>query len=233
MIEQRLGIQCSWSASYKLCDLKPTLGYLHPDLISGYDFWGFGDLDVIYGDIRRVYTEEVFSNDIISSHAHITAGHLTLVRNTERFNQAFKRVRGWRELLARSDHRGFDEFHWSHQFSPLHGNLYNRLKQRIRSPKMHAKSYLAEQFSSALYPLKWIDGGMVYPDHWYWRNGSLTAQGADGREFLYLHFTNWQSNRWNEGNIAAWKLLDDIDHCPTGVLTRFRIGPEGFCPLDQ
>jgi hypothetical protein len=32
------------------------------DYLKGYDFWGFGDLDLVYGDIRAFLTERVFHN---------------------------------------------------------------------------------------------------------------------------------------------------------------------------
>lgn len=230
-IQARLGIACHWDKPYKLCDMKPAMAYLHPDLVEGFDFWGFGDLDVIYGDIRAIYTVDVLRNDLISSHETITAGHLTLVRNADRLNASFKRIRGWKALLGRSEHRGFDEFQWSHQFSPLRGGAFDRLKQRIRSPSLSAKTLFVEQHSTALHPLPWIDGSRNYPDVWFWRDGKLTAEGAGDREFLYLHFSNWQSDRWNEGGVAAWNRIATIDHCPPGRLGSFRIGPDGFWPL--
>ncbi|WP_425228652.1 DUF6625 family protein [Sphingomonas sp.] len=233
LVAARLGIECAWPSAYKLCDLKPVLGYLHPELIAGYDFWGFGDIDVIYGDIRAIYDATVFEHDIISSHPLITAGHLTLIRNSPRLNASFKRVRGWRGLLSRPDHRGFDEFQWSHLFSELRGDTwFARVRQRLRSPSLPAKGYFVEQHSSALWPLPWIDGSTNYPEFWYWRRGRLTATGAGDREFLYLHFTNWQSSRWVDGDVAVWKRLDSIDHLAAGRPDAFRIGADGFTALD-
>ena len=52
----------------KFCDLKPAYAEIFSDEIKGYDFWGFCDLDIIWGDIRKFITPELLSNyDIISS----------------------------------------------------------------------------------------------------------------------------------------------------------------------
>lgn len=55
-VSQRLGIPFAPANPYKLCDLKPALGYIHEDRLRGYDFWAFGDLDVLYGRLREYFT---------------------------------------------------------------------------------------------------------------------------------------------------------------------------------
>ena len=37
---------------YKLCEYKQAYGYALQKYIPKYDYWGFGDLDLVYGDIR-------------------------------------------------------------------------------------------------------------------------------------------------------------------------------------
>ena len=66
-------------APYKLCDYKPIYGKLFYDIVKNYDFWGYSDIDLIYGDIRWLITDEVLDNyDKIQ-----TAGHFTLMPTTE------------------------------------------------------------------------------------------------------------------------------------------------------
>ncbi len=47
-VSRKLKINFHPDKYYKLCDLKPFYGYIHADIISEYDFWGFGDIDVIW-----------------------------------------------------------------------------------------------------------------------------------------------------------------------------------------
>ena len=46
---------------YILCDFKPVYGQALQKYISKYDYWGYGDLDVVYGDFRAFFTDEVLS----------------------------------------------------------------------------------------------------------------------------------------------------------------------------
>jgi hypothetical protein len=231
LIETRLGIRCDWTDAYKLCDFKPVLGHLHAGDIAGYDYWGFGDIDVIYGQLRRHLTDHILSHDLISTHATICGGHFLLVRNDDRFNRAFERVRGWRRLLAAERHYGFDERHWSNLFVRPNGHpLHRRLKMAWESPFIGCNGWFEEQFSTTLPGLVWVDGTENFPKAWTWDNGRLTTDKSADRDFLYLHFTHWQSGRWTPGTKAAWSGIAKLDQCPPGELSRFRVTRDGFLP---
>ena len=46
----KLGLTVNIKNGYKLCDFKPTYGILFSELLQGYDFWGHGDIDMVFGD---------------------------------------------------------------------------------------------------------------------------------------------------------------------------------------
>lgn len=72
---------------YKLVDFKVAYGVIFEDYIKdgGYDFWGFCDCDVIWGDIRKYITDSILENyDKIGIH-----GHLEIFRNEYTFNRLF------------------------------------------------------------------------------------------------------------------------------------------------
>jgi hypothetical protein len=55
-VEKRLNISVDFNMkwSYKMCDYKPILAYLFPEHSgSEYIYWGFGDLDVVWGNFTR------------------------------------------------------------------------------------------------------------------------------------------------------------------------------------
>lgn len=71
---------------YKLCDYRPLFGKVFEKYISNYDFWGFGDIDLILGDLDKFITPEILSNyDKI-----FYLGHLTLIKNTIYNNNLWK-----------------------------------------------------------------------------------------------------------------------------------------------
>jgi hypothetical protein len=93
---------------HKLCDFKPAYGYIFEGYIEGYDYWGYGDLDLIYGNLRT------FLNDDILNYPKIFIfGHLSLVRNEKKFNELFKQPIGgrllYKEVFSSDKCYNFDE----------------------------------------------------------------------------------------------------------------------------
>lgn len=94
---------------YKLCDLKAFYGIIFQDDLAGYAYWGFGDVDVVYGRIVP-YLERInyYAYDKIN-----WMGHLCFVRNTPQCTQAvLHSVPGTieaGEVLRREDNVGYDE----------------------------------------------------------------------------------------------------------------------------
>lgn len=94
---------------YKLCEYKQAYGYILHEYIKEYNFWGFGDLDLVYGDIRSFITEEVLNYKFI-----LGWGHFTLMHNDEKTNTYFmKQVSGYQSYInafTTSKIVFFDEF---------------------------------------------------------------------------------------------------------------------------
>ncbi len=79
-MSDRLGISFCPDNPYKLCDLRPFYGYVHKDLLETYDFWGFGDLDLLWGDIKKFCADKILDRkDVFSTHADRVSGHFALI----------------------------------------------------------------------------------------------------------------------------------------------------------
>ncbi len=229
LISNKLGIAVQWTDVYKLCDLKPALAAIHDGEVAGYDYWGYCDLDVIFGDIRHFYTPEVLAHDLITTHANVVSGHFTLLRNTPRMVGAFRKVPFWKRLLAVPQHKSFDEQIFSRLFLPIPLKLKWR---RLFTPFLGG-ALCVERHSTNIPPLAWIDGSANWPKKWFWNRGRLTTDRSGAQEFLYLHFSHWQSNRWTQEAVAPWTKLDRLDQLPPGRIERFTISAMGFRPLDE
>ena len=57
IVQKAFDFQIILDRPYKLCEYKPAYGYILKDYIKQYDFWGFGDLDLVYGNIRTFITD--------------------------------------------------------------------------------------------------------------------------------------------------------------------------------
>ena len=82
--QKAFDFQITLDRPYKLCEYKQAYGFILQDYIKCYDFWGFGDLDLVYGDLRSFFTEEVLSHKFL-----LGWGHLTLLHNDEDTNTYF------------------------------------------------------------------------------------------------------------------------------------------------
>lgn len=70
---------------YELCKYKPAYGHIFKEYLERYDFWGYCDMDLIFGDLRKFLSDDILKNyDKILSH-----GHLSLYRNCEEMNYLF------------------------------------------------------------------------------------------------------------------------------------------------
>ena len=111
LINNKLKVQLGDIAPYKLCDIRPTYGFIFDEYIKEYEFWGYGDNDLLYGDLDSIFTNDVLSkNDILclrNDHLH---GPLTIYRNNELINNLFRRSENWLSIFSSVNYQSFDEF---------------------------------------------------------------------------------------------------------------------------
>ena len=56
---KKLGFDINIQDPYKLCDFKPAFGKIFEDYLKEYDFWGYSDIDLIYGNIPGFITSNI------------------------------------------------------------------------------------------------------------------------------------------------------------------------------
>ena len=208
-VARALGITFDPLVAYKLCDIKPMLGKIHEQDISDYDFWVFVDLDLVYGDLRAVYTEELLSKyDLISNHATRVSGHLCLIRNTQFMREVYQKVPGWQEKIESQKHVAFDEKAFSKLFVK-HKNFPKILRRlfNVFYP-LSRKSYFVENYTTPNGCITWRDGSSKFPKKWYWSNGSIKNDLDDETCYPYFHFAVWKKKYW-VGN--EFDRLEKID----------------------
>lgn len=113
-LEQRvagaLGTAYRFSYGYKLCDLKPVYGHLFADFLEGYDYWGYTDLDLVWGDLAGFIEPALEAGfDVISGSRRILVGHCTLIRNEAGMNGLYRKCDGFPAKLLSSEYEVFDE----------------------------------------------------------------------------------------------------------------------------
>ncbi|MBN1952903.1 MAG: hypothetical protein JW801_16990 [Bacteroidales bacterium] len=118
LVKIKTGLHIRLLNPYKICDFKPTFGHLFEDFLTDADFWGYCDLDMIFGTIADFITPECLENyDVISSRKNSLAGNFTLFRNTGDINKLYQKALCWKLILSNTFyHHSFPE---RFKFSPI------------------------------------------------------------------------------------------------------------------
>ena len=237
-VSQILKINFNPKKAYKLCDIKPSYGLIHEKDLSGFDYFGFGDIDVIYGNLRKFLTDDILQYKLISTHENKISGHFCLLKNTDDMRNAFRRIKNWKGLFEDPEHHGLDESKFTKVF--IRHRKHPMILRKIWGlfDKFQRNNFWKEQYSTILAPSPWHDGSSTHPEEWYWKNGRLTNNRDGDREFMYLHFMNWKSSTWLPKELrlqnvkAAWEEVDNIIHIKREDIPKgFKVNRTGFHPL--
>lgn len=215
----KIGVSIHLGRSHKLCDFKPTYGHLFEDLLSKYDYWGYTDLDVIYGDLRSHLTSASLEQyDVFTARKEYLVGHFTLFRNTPQMRALYRQCAGFQAILQIPQVMSFDEC--GHQWEKLWTG--EKLSEYAACDSMtHTMLRLQhrEELSACMLPsvLEWPE----LPDEdWQarWTAGKLYSADT-GVEAMYLHF-------------HAFKFDDGYQHpAALGDCNDFEISAQGFHPI--
>lgn len=218
------GTEVCLGRTYKLCDYKPFLGSAYAEELKGYDYWGFCDIDLVFGDLARYFRDlEVWRYD-----KFLPLGHLFLVRNEPRATELWRlTLRGeqvWRNVVNTEDNCAFDETSfndiciehgvptcWEHPFADV-------IPRRKRFT-LGARTVIRNgHFDYAL-----THYGNYNQQVFWWRDGrtgraALVDDDVLEEEFMYVHFQKRHFGR------------DDVHVAPGDG---FFLGAEGFYPMDN
>ena len=178
-IDVCMGMETALPTPYKLCDFRPAYGLIFATDISGYDFWGYCDMDIIFGDIRKFVTDDVLGR----YNKVLIHGHLSLYRNCEEANHYFQLHApgvSFRDVFANPKSRAFDEF----------GGVRFLLNYH-KIPFFRDDNYLAD-IDRNTYQLRTIHPPNYQHQCFYWEKGKVFKAFWDGvqqgrQEYLYIH----------------------------------------------
>jgi hypothetical protein len=171
LASEKLGFPVGMNNAYKICDLKPAFGFIFHEILAPYDFWGHGDLDIIYGNIRNFITDELMRDyDLISVRADWLTGCFLLFRNCDRMNRLFMKSKDYRRVFTDPRHFCFDETNFQHD-AFTEGKSYRDVASEIES-MMHVVQRLEEEGEIKTYFEQYIIEGR--PGRLAWDKGTLT-----------------------------------------------------------
>lgn len=170
LASSKLDFQVDVKSPYKLCDFKPAYGLLFGDLITDYDFWGHGDIDVILGNIRSFMTYDVLAHhDLISVRHDFLTGYFQLFRNEEKMNTLFMRSKDYQKVMQSDVHFCFDETNF--QFAAFaEGKSVDEVSSEIESMMHVVRRAERENHIRAFFDFLVVEG---IPGHLKWSKGTL------------------------------------------------------------
>lgn len=180
LANDRIGMEIPITSPRKFCDLKPTYGTIFHRDLEKYDFWGFCDMDVIWGDIRKYMSDDILSKyDVITTRKNAIAGHFTLVKNRPEVTDLFRTNDLYIESFAKTEYMWFDESTYENIIRDLEESgkvsvLWDRFLVNTERGSAHQEYHL---------------------DRWEFDHGKLYKLDKNLNrinEEMYLHFINWK-----------------------------------------
>ena len=202
LASEKLKLKVNINHAYKLSDFKPAYGLIFEDFIREYDFWGFGDIDLIFGNISHFMTDEILKNyDIISGLKAYICGSFSLFRNKKEIKNLYKKSADYVKIFQSNQNYCFDECNYAFAFLISGGSIFD-IKTDIQSFTHVVKSQEKKGKLRARFKDLISDGGIKFR----WKRGELFDLST-GKEILLLHFIRMKGN---DGFVFPnWETLPD------------------------
>jgi len=235
-VSKALQVPYDITAPYKLCDLKPFYGAIHKEELSKYEYWGFGDIDLIVGRLYS-YLEANFLGryEVFSTHDDRISGHLSLFYNNDKYREMAFTIPNWHDKLIADKNYGLDELFLSrklHVGLALIGRSRNMLSRVVGKKlalkllhkisqllskllRKYTKLYFFEAYTTPHTQIPWVNNEtwMEQPSEWKRSsNGCISTNDENHLEVIYLHFMNFKKNTQflPQHCSPIWEPLDAI-----------------------
>lgn len=189
IIQSKFDFSISLEKPYKLCDFKCAYGFLFDEYLRGYDYWGYCDIDLIFGNISKFVDLNILSEYDKIGHL----GHFSIYKNNEKIKMLFSEGDYFKTVFSTPDIFVFDE--WN-EISI--NRIIERKNLKLILLDTWADVYpFNSYFSLARYAFDANGEINYYPDNrihlFEWDHGSLFDMSISGNkvirnEIMYVHF---------------------------------------------
>ena len=143
-------IKISLNSPYKLCDFKPTYGYIFEEYVKDFEYWGYCDVDLIFGKINNFLNLEKLSEyDKIG-----VLGHFTIFKNSKEIRELFLKDERYKIVLSSPKSFKFDE-EFGEDFGESINNIFEKYNKKIADLNDFADIYVkSSNFKIINYDMK-------------------------------------------------------------------------------
>lgn len=187
---------------WTLALFKPAYGEIFKKELENYEFWGFCDADLMWGNIRSFVTDE-----ILEKYERIgTKGHASLYKNDPNVNARYRNIvsdkADYRKVFSGKSKYSFDE------------NGMDEIYEALGIPYFFKPNFAhLEKYEPSFY-LKRLPNEMLYTNKYQvfvWEDGILTRVYLDNNqikyeEYMYIHFF-CRPMKYNYGGIECYRYI--------------------------
>ncbi len=201
------------SYAYKLCDVKPFYGIVFENLFRDSQFWGYCDLDLVFGDLSPILQKSgrLEEADFFCADSGPVVGTFCLYRNSVRMNTFALSLPEYIRRLNSAEYESLDEKELTKALAHASDIRY------IRAEKL-AESQLSISPDGRM--VGRTSGVVGDPNEFYWTDGRtfIRSPGGQPQEVMYLHFIGLKRS-------YHWASYD-----PAREYTEFGFSAAGFQP---
>jgi hypothetical protein len=227
----KLKLQIKLGNPYKICDLRPAFGDIFARELKDYAYWGYSDIDVIYGNIMSLIDPFLLkAPDVIGVREEYLAGHFALFRNTRVMREMYKDYMDYKKIFTDTRHHyAFDERTnyfgkriWIRKINPIFTALWMggekiihkiRFQFSIRDNNALRDMDQITRRRVEVGEILMLRKTIVRSDQWYekqgindwnlrWENGTLRDPGTNEQ---FLHFHLIRSKHRRSFRVDPWK----------------------------
>lgn len=162
------------------CDYRPLYRRMFAQQYEGYEWWGWCDVDVVFGDLDRLLGPLLDDHDVVTTAAGYLHGPLTLLRNTDEIADLWRSTKDYKAVLANPVYCNWDETGFGDD-QPHHDNP--------SFSRMVANSGLRVHYDDRSWTetKEMLPGGA--PSRGCELHGDKLVEFPTGRELVLYHFT--------------------------------------------
>lgn len=222
IFQDKFKFKISLEYPYKLCDYRPSYGYIFSEYISNYKFWGYCDTDLIWGKISNfINIKDLNKYDKIGF-----LGHCTIYKNSKVINNMFMSelngVKIYKDVFTTNGNCSFDEefnnsinniFEYQNlkiRKDQYEANIYTKSSNfRITKMEFDLKKYIIEKNKKSFFV--WDRGALFR----YIKNEEITVE-----EYMYMHLQSRKMTvRLKNLSVDKYKIIpNSFDYLEKNVI---------------
>lgn len=190
-IQKKFDFKIKLERPYKLCDYRPAYGYIFEEYLNEYEYWGYCDTDILFGNIKiQLFPllEKKYDKLFFLGHCSIYKNNFD---NNRFFQSQINNKERYKEVYQNNENNSFDE-----EFKNSINNIFINRNKNILLKGLEANLYMKSSklklikynFKNKKYEVDKIKKRIFIYDNgniveYYKENNKIQT-----KNYLYIHF---------------------------------------------